>query len=827
MRRLGQDSSSIRLAAVALLGSTMLCSTGTAWAQETDTGTGQETGGTASGEASGAGDRADTGRGQYDEADIIVTAQKREENLQDVPIAITAIGTEKLDELQVNDFQDYARQIPSISFQTAGPGFSNVYFRGVASGENSNHSASLPSVGTYLDEQPITTITGALDIHVFDIARVEALAGPQGTLYGASSQAGTVRIITNKPDTSGFYGEANLELNHTAHGEFGYTGEAFLNAPISDRAAVRVVGWYRKDGGYIDNIPGTLVFPTVLAENGPQEATRTNAAFVEEDYNDVETYGARAALKIELDDNWTILPQLMAQKQISDGTFAQESGLGKLQVQQFNPEHFVDKWYQAALTVSGKIGSFDMTYAGAYMQRQIDGQSDYIDYAYFYDALYGYYFLNNAGDVINPNQYIVSDDSFTKMSHELRFASPADKPVRVIAGLFYQRQTHNIEQNYIIDNLRDEWSVFGNSDLIWLTKQLRVDRDYAVFGEVSWDLTPQLTLTGGIRVFKYKNSLEGFFGYNNPGFSGNPVYACQGPAVVDGSPCTNLDKSTSDTDFIHRLNATYKFNDDALVYATWSRGFRPGGINRRGSLPPYPADYISNYELGFKTSWANNTVRFNGAVYQLDWTDIQLSFLGANGLTEIRSAGNARIRGAEADIFWRPMRGLTFSLGGSFNDAKIRTPFCRIANEDFDCSVPAGDNEELAPAGTRLPITARFKANALARYEFPVGSYKAHVQGNVIYEGRRTTDLRLLQREIQGDLDPYTTVDLSTGVTNGRWSVDLFVKNLFDVNGQLGRGLQCAETVCGDPEGLTQIGGKFYTNVTRPRLIGLRVGTKF
>src|SRR5688500_16072621 len=319
----------------------------------------EETEPPATGEGSGAGDQADTGRGQSDDADIVITAQKREENLQDVPIAVTAFGTEKLDELQVNEFQDYARQVPSISFQTAGPGFSNVYFRGVASGENANHSASLPSVSTYLDEQPITTITGALDIHVFDIARVEALAGPQGTLYGASSQAGTIRIITNKPDTSGFYGEANVELNHVSHGEFGYTGEAFFNAPISSKAAVRVVGWYRKDGGYIDNIPGSLFFPT-------SGITFTNAPHAEEDYNDVETYGARAALRLEFDDNWTVTPSLMGQKQISDGAFAQESGLGELQVQQFNPEHFEDKWLQGALTIEGKIGTWDLTYAGAY-----------------------------------------------------------------------------------------------------------------------------------------------------------------------------------------------------------------------------------------------------------------------------------------------------------------------------------------------------------------------------------------------------------------------------------------------------------------------------
>ena len=136
-----------------------------------------------------------------------------------------------------------------MSYKSAGPGSSNVYFRGVASGENANHSSSLPSVGTYLDEQPITTISGALDVHIFDIARIEALAGPQGTLYGASSQAGTIRITTNKPDLSGTYGAANVELNKVAHGGVGYTGEAFVNTPLSNRIALHVVGRKRHDAG--------------------------------------------------------------------------------------------------------------------------------------------------------------------------------------------------------------------------------------------------------------------------------------------------------------------------------------------------------------------------------------------------------------------------------------------------------------------------------------------------------------------------------------------------------------------------------------------------
>jgi len=173
--------------------------------------------------------------------DVIVTAQKRDENLQDVPVSIQAIGGERLEALVVSDFNDYVKFLPSVSFQSTAPGFSSVYMRGVASGGDGNHSGSLPSVGIYLDEQPVTTITGALDIHVYDMERVEALAGPQGTLYGASSQAGTIRLITRKPEIGVFEGAIDTEVNSVTEGDIGYGVEGFVNIPLSDQAALRVV----------------------------------------------------------------------------------------------------------------------------------------------------------------------------------------------------------------------------------------------------------------------------------------------------------------------------------------------------------------------------------------------------------------------------------------------------------------------------------------------------------------------------------------------------------------------------------------------------------
>jgi iron complex outermembrane receptor protein len=790
-----------------------------------------------------------------DDGEIIVTAQKREENLQRVPLSIQAIGTERLDQLQVNDMQDYVKFLPSVTIQSAGPGFSQVYFRGVASGENANHSASLPTVGTYLDEMPITTIQGALDIHAFDLARVEALAGPQGTLYGASSMAGTIKLVTNKPDPTQFSGEVGAEVNSVAHGAMGGILEGYINAPLSDKAAIRAVGWYRKDGGYIDNIAGSRVYPS-------SGIRHSNAPFVEKNYNDAETYGGRVALGIDLDDDWTLRPTIMGQVQKTNGSFAQENGTAtprSLTTIQYNPESSKDKWMQAALTIEGKIGNWDITATGGYLTRKDKTESDYSDYSYFYDTISGYgaYFYDNNGALVSPNQYIQGADKYRRQFGEFRIASPQDSRLRLIAGVFWQQQKHLITQNYIIDNIADAITVPGTASDIWLTKQLRKDKDLAAFGEMSFDVSDKLTLTGGLRVYQYDNSLVGFFGYA-AGYSGDKddkflkdgvivkdgtgVAGCGilsgpvRPAKVAGSPCTNVDKSTKDTDFIHKINATYKFNDDALVYGTWSRGFRPGGINRRGTLPPYGPDQLDNFEFGWKTSWGR--LRWNGAIFQENWDNIQLSFLGANGLTEIRNAGKARIRGIETDISYR-QGGLTLSTGASLNNAKLTSDFCQYANAKLDCSIAAPDstqdldllpdaNSTLAKKGTRLPVTAKFKGNAIARYEFPVGgNLEAHVQMAVNYTGKRRSDLRDAENLITGNLGAFTTADLSLGIKGERWTAEIFATNLFDSRGIVNRGFQCIETTCGDPNGVTARGGISYDTPIRPRLIGVKVGTKF
>ncbi|MEO5628780.1 MAG: TonB-dependent receptor [Thermomonas sp.] len=750
---------------------------------------------------------------------VTVTAQKREENLQKVPISLQVLGNRQLEQQNVSDFDDYAKLIPSLSYGTAGggvfsgPGFVQVYMRGVASGGDGNHSGSQPSVGMYLDEQPITTIQGALDIHMYDIERVEALAGPQGTLYGASSQSGTVRIITRKPDPSGYSAGYSIEGNSISKGGIGHVLEGFVNLPINDHAAVRLVGWQKHDAGYVDNIRGTRTYPT-------SGIVDDNADRVEKDYNDADTAGIRASARFDINDRWTITPQLIAQKQRAYGSTGFDPNLGsaaagydpstaELAVKHFYPESSDDRWHQAALTVEGKIGNFDLTYVFSNLKRDVDSESDYSDYGFWYDTLAGYgaYFYDDNGALINPAQYIQAVDGYKRTSHELRVSSPQDRRLRMVAGLFWQEQSHDIFQRYKVDGLTSDFEVPGYSDTIWLTAQQRKDRDQAVFGELAFDLTDSLTLTGGMRWFKARNSLKGFFGYSENFSSGTGVSQCFSDEQFKGGPCVNVDKQVSESDSLGRVNLTWEIDANKLVYATWSEGYRPGGINRKATLPPYTSDFLTNYEIGWKTSWADNKLTFNGALFREEWQDFQFSYLGQNGLTEIRNANQARINGLELDLSWAATYNLQITGGFAFYDAKLTKNYCGFLRPDGELETvcppgtldPNGNvvDGPQAASGSRLPVTPKFKGSLNARYSWDMAGGEAYWQASLSHAGNRRVDLREAETALLGYLDGYTLADLSAGWRKNNWSIDLFVKNAFDKRAELTRFAQCAALTCG------------------------------
>ncbi|TAN15751.1 MAG: TonB-dependent receptor [Rhodanobacter sp.] len=786
---------------------------------------------------------------------VNVTAQKRTENLQKVPISIGVLENDQLEALHVQNFNDYVKYLPSVTFQqggggiATGPGFATIYMRGVASGGNTNHSGSQPSVGVYLDDQPVTTIQGPLDIHMYDIARIEVLAGPQGSLYGASAEAGALRIITNKPDPRGFAANYTVGINKVAHGGIGYSAEGMLNIPLSPSAAVRLVGWREHDAGYIDNKPGSRTFPvsgiTVSnADNckpGPMQECFGHAR---KHYNDANTNGARAALKVDLDDNWSISPTLMGQQTISHGTFASDPAIGDLAVTHFYPERVNDRWWQGALTVQGKIGNFDLTYAYAHLKRNQEEQTDYNDYSFWYDTLlsYGAYLHDNSGALINPSEYISDRDSYTISSHELRIVSPSEDRLRLTAGAFWQKQKHDIMQDYQINNLATSLSVAGWPNTIWLTRQMRYDYDKAVFGELSYDIIPEtLTATVGGRYFRSANQLYGFYGFSK-GFAPGSSYGeagCISPQPFLGAPCLDFNKRVRQSGSLGKFNLTWNISPTKMVYATRSEGYRPGGVNRAGQLPPYQADFLTNLELGWKTSWFDNRLSFNGAVFRERWNDFQFNILGANGLTQIKNANSARIDGLESQLVWQATYNLNISTGIALYDAKLTANYCGFTDAggravtycppgSINQSTGAVVNGPLAPKGTRLPITPRFKGNLVARYTFSLGGNDAFVQGALVHVGKRTTDLRLLERSLLGNLPAYNSVDLSAGMQKGNWSLDVYVDNVFDKRAALYKFTECGVTVCGAHNVVAQYpNGQVYTGFSVPRTFGIRFKQEF
>ena len=348
------------------------------------------------------------------------------------------------------------------------------------------------------------------------------------------------------------------------------------------------MAWDEHDAGYIDNVAGTDL------AGGIVDGVRTfpvgniqvsNASTRKNDYNDTDIYGARAALKIDLDNNWSITPSLMGQKTDANGSYSYNPAVGDLQTVTFNPQFSHDTWYQAALTIEGKIGNLDTTFAGAFMDRKIKSQLDYSDYSYFYDS-----YLRLASSPTTAGTSSIRRRSFTAATTSPRKARncASRRPARTGSGsspacsTSASCTTSNRDTSSRI--LRTLSRCTGWPDTLWLTEQTRIDRDYAAFAEVSYDIRPDLTLTAGGRIFESDNSLVGFFGYSgawdNLTGSSNGEVSCFAPAIVPNTPCTDLNKETDQDGFTHKLNLTWRINDDKMVYFTWSTGFRPGGVNR-------------------------------------------------------------------------------------------------------------------------------------------------------------------------------------------------------------------------------------------------------
>ncbi len=771
--------------------------------------------------------------GQIEE--IVVTAQKRSENMQTVPVSIQAFSGKKLEQMNATEFSDYVKFLPSVVYQTYAPSQTTVYMRGIstAGGQDGNHSGPQPLVGIYFDEQPTTTILGQLDVHLYDIQRIEALAGPQGTLYGASSEAGTLRIITNKPDPTKFSGSYDLQLD-TTRGDIGHIAEGYVNVPLSDKAAIRLVGFEEGDPGYIDNVHGTRSY------RGAPGIVLDNSNLAKDNFNGVQTYGGRAALGVNLDDDWTVTAQMMGQEQRATGVFGFNPSVGDLKVKQFTPDNTQDSWAQAALTIQGKIGDFDLTYSGGYFDRGLQTNGDYSDYTAAYTTSYHQglganfpaSFTDNAGHQVDPSQRTIGRDHFTKLTQELRIASPSEDRFRFVAGIFFERQGHKIHQDYKIDGIGTDISVPNFPGTIWLTQQMRVDRDMAAYGQASYDIDDQWTATAGVRVFETRNSLYGFYGFGSGFSSHTGQAACFDQGNFEDAPCSNLNKTVEEVNATFKASLQYKIDPNRMLYGTVSSGYRPGGVNRRGDLPPYTSDMLYNYEIGWKTTWDNGQFRWNGSLFWENWNDFQFSFLGANSLTQIANASSATVRGLETDISWAITPNFSLSGAGSFINSEITSNVCPDLTAGPKC-LANGKPNFWTLSGTPLPVTPPVSFNITGRYEADLSdTMSGFVQGSMVFEGRRTSDLRanttvaptaqgflLSPRDQIGPMPAYVTFDMSAGITRDDTSVSIFFKNLFDSRGQVFRYVECGGACINHPN--------VYVVTVQPFTFGMKLSQKF
>jgi len=628
--------------------------------------------------------------------EIMVTASKRSESMQDVPIAMVALDNTALTEQAITSFEDYALTLSNVAFKSFGyPGSATVYMRGAADGGDGNASGSTPGVCMYMDEQPVTDIAANLDVHIYDINRIEALAGPQGTLFGASCQSGALRIITNKPDPSEFSGGIDVGGYGTDGGDTSYSVEGFVNMPLGDSAALRLVGWSITEGGWIDNVAGSRDYflsrwdgayapiggTCCGANDQPQPparvATITNDSLVKDDFNELDKIGARAALGIDLNDSWTLAAGILFQDTDTEGVWEHDtqnfSEEGK--IQRFNPESSNDEFTQVSLTLEGEFGNQSLVYAGSFLDRETNYMTDYSAYGQYiywveYYACDG---STTATDCTGLNEFATRDNEYERTTHELRLLSLGDGNLHYTVGAFLQDNEHKYLQQWIQPDMAPALSVqgLGRSDVYFRTDQVRELDQVAVFGELTFDFTDTLSGTIGARWFDEEATLRGVVGW--------------GPAYFDSSPGaqdTPVDSKISTSDTIFKANLTWNLSDDAMLYFTWSEGYRPGGVNRDPGLPAsaltWVPDFLTNYEFGWKTTLADGRVRLNGAAYFMDWDDIQYTVYDSSlsfCCGTVYNLSTAEIKGVEADITVLASEALSFSGSVSFNSAETTADF--------------------------------------------------------------------------------------------------------------------------------------------------------
>ena len=613
---------------------------------------------------------------------VIVTAQRRRQNLQDVPVSIQVLSGATLKKLNIQNFDDLMAQLPNVTAAGIGPGQDNIYIRGLAVGTSGSQESgvigSFPNVAVYLDDQSAQVPGRNLDIYAVDLAQVEVLEGPQGTLFGSGAQAGVLRYITNKPDLSKYGGNVDLGGALTDHGAPSGDVDATINIPIvKDKLAIRLTGYDDIRGGYIDNVPGTFVRQSTdigigyagYTHNIPGPANAQNSAnnfkLAKNNINPVRYEGFRGEALVKFNDEWSALLTESFQQMHSEGVFYEEpytSGsnpvkLPPLSVQTFAPSFNQDSFENTGLTINGRLGVLNIVYDGAYLVRHTAQQQDYTNYA---RGVYGDYYQCQGPNKKHPN---VTPQCFspvatwndneqdTHLSQEARISTPDTWRLRAIGGFYWEDFSVKEQTNFNYLTDTGNFTPIGPLPVDgvtnpntrpattgFFTDASRGYTQYAIFGSADFDIIPHvLTATFGTRWYDFydyeKGYVAGSFGCSLTG----PYTDYSGPAPCTGGygndhNLTAAHLQTRTYGFKNRANLSYKLTPDIMFYFTWSEGYRPPGFNRTAPVDRengqpgdigYASDSLTNYEIGYKAALFDHRLILDGAFYMEDWDNVQ------------------------------------------------------------------------------------------------------------------------------------------------------------------------------------------------------------
>lgn len=782
--------------------------------------------------------------------EILVTGTKREMNLQDIAQSIDVLSDIKLSRMGAKDIQDTLRAIPSVNLTALQPGQNSLTMRGISSGPYNYYTEAQAAV--YMDEQPMTFSSQQVGVRNADIERIEMLPGPQGTLFGSSSQTGTLRYITKKPRMNSLGGQVEGRWGTTTGGDDSYDINAVVNIPlVDDRLAARLVGYSSHDGGYVDNVLG-------LSLSGNYD----NADLVEDNFNEYDVDGGRLHVQWNINDDWTFLLTASGEDTTADGVWDTDAALGDYEVTRFEDEIRTDDWYSTSFTITGDLGFADLSFSGAFFDRDIVYEYDNMTYTQAKDRYYGgglYYELYYAGDpnyvyysnipLYNTNYYrsiIFNDQTQERDTFELRLVSKGDTRFQWMLGAYYedivdkwfygarvpglenttawsQAQAYayyygapNYYNYYNPDYANpNQASPLPPSDIGYSEELDRQVTQTAVFGEFGYDLTDDWNVHGGVRWAEFDRDIFSRFFF--PGGllpygdrCGNDFqYYCD-PAyfpgqIVDGDGSFVDVGKESDT--IYKLGIRYNVDDDRMVYALFSQGFRVGGVNNRraagtGLVPQeYDSDLMNNYEIGIKSQWQDGRLTLNASAFRMEWEDYQ-DTVGGLGQWWVRgntNVGDAETTGIELQLDWQVSERLRVTANLFSADAEFSGTFCDnfVGGVNQGCTFDSsgdlavdgnGDfiTDPVVLKGMPLPNSPDMTAHASLEYTIPgvLGgdlwfyydwSYSSEIwneTSNIVDDDRR------------GLAPSWTYSSLSAGLElPNQFDIEINVRNLFDQRG--------------------------------------------